>query len=66
MAASRKVAECQQKAAEAHQKVLAARGGQDRDFWQEMELKWIRLAQSYRLIAESDELWLAKKHPTDK
>jgi len=62
MATSRKVAECQEKAAEAHQKVLAAKAAQDRDFWHEMELKWMRLAQSYRLIDESDELFRPKRN----
>jgi hypothetical protein len=62
MAASRKVAECEEKAAEAHQKVLAAKGGQDRDFWHEIELKWLRLALSYRLLDESEALFGSKKN----
>jgi hypothetical protein len=53
---SLEVAECLEKAAEAHQRALSATLAKDREFWREMESKWETLAERYvqtnRLMAD--------------
>jgi len=44
---SQKVAECLAKAAKARHTALCAARREDREFWHEMESKWIQLAESY-------------------
>jgi len=44
---SPKVAACLEKAAEARRRARSAARLEDREFWQQMEPKWIRLAESY-------------------
>jgi len=44
---SPKVAECLDKAAKARRTALSAERTEDREFWREMESKWVRLAESY-------------------
>jgi hypothetical protein len=44
---SPKVAECLEKAAKARDKASSANRSEDREFWHDMELKWVRLAESY-------------------
>jgi hypothetical protein len=44
---SPKVAECLDKAAQARHTALSAERPEEREFWREMESKWVRLAESY-------------------
>ena len=59
---SPKVAECLEKAAEAHHKASLAVQPEDQEFWRDMESKWVRLAESYAEVDRvGDFLGSAKK-----
>jgi hypothetical protein len=52
---SSKVAECLDKADKARRKASSASQPDDREFWHEMELKWVRLADSYEQVDRAVE-----------
>jgi hypothetical protein len=60
---SPKVAECLEKAAKARRKASSASRSEDQEFWRDMELKWVRLAESYDQVDRVGDFLRPRKKP---
>jgi hypothetical protein len=50
-----KTREALAKAAEAKERAQTAQGFEDRSFWEEMEAKWLHLAESYAFVDRAND-----------